>query len=453
MAAFAQLTTFQRQCFEENGYLVLKGVVSKAETERFLREAVEPAMREQGFPLFDFQPQLDPSGSTGGPIKAQDGGDHPIRGVDTRWPAFFESPVLRGALDDLHGGPESVVWDWDAGARKGVGWIHPRWPVAHDDNRWPPTNWRTLGWHTDGETHYISTRQSIVVLPVVTPISQGGGGTALIQGSHKKIANVLFTAKQTGEHLCKEAYRQVVDRLVQLTAETDIVETRGSAGDVLLMHPFLVHAGSDANYGHPVRITFNLATKFIPQHTSYPSCVRAVAACVRPSWIQMDEGHLALGPIFGLQNVATGHYLQVNGETNRVIGSYGNIKIDKNGWWRLLPYEGGTHTFRSVAAGKFLNLSAGSMADLATVHVWGDTAAAGGQDSRWHIVYEIDGTCGIKSQKSSRFLMLPPSPITLPQNPEARVFGTDLNPIPSNDPTCNSSKLPTNRWRLIPLLI
>tara|TARA_B100000989_G_C19176192_1_gene317615 strand:+ start:391 stop:537 length:147 start_codon:yes stop_codon:yes gene_type:complete len=43
----------------------------------------------------------------------------------------------------------------------------------------------------------------------------------------------------------------------------NIIETTGQAGDILIMHPHLIHSASIALEYHPIRITFNLATQTI----------------------------------------------------------------------------------------------------------------------------------------------------------------------------------------------
>ena len=192
-------------------------------------------------------------GKYGDVITAPDGGDHPIppSSADVnqhlsmsadpqpenqqfprhflpqaRWPALFQSSRLRKVLDDLHGGKGK--WRWVHGAASGVGWIHVyscplppifflsasvvssvfarfsfsllpiptcpnvrpkvRYPVVEASQEW---DWQDRRWHIDGDTGRIDTHQSVVVLPMVTPISAGGGGTALLTGSHRTVARWL----------------------------------------------------------------------------------------------------------------------------------------------------------------------------------------------------------------------------------------------------------------------
>lgn len=60
---------------------------------------------------------------------------------------------------------------------------------------WDP---ESRAWHIDGNTGRIDTCQSVVVLPMVTPIAAGGGGTAMLPGSHRSVARWLHDAGDWG---------------------------------------------------------------------------------------------------------------------------------------------------------------------------------------------------------------------------------------------------------------
>ena len=164
-------------------------------------------------------------------LRGEDGGDHaiPQDDEDSRWPALFGSARLHAVLDSLHGGRDR--WSWQHGAAHGVGWIHLRFPVV-DGLLWTPPDADSVTgrhchyhchllhhhlhlhlhlrlhspplplpqgvWHIDGDTHRLDTEQSVVVLPLVTPIRPGGGGTALLRGSHKHIGRWLASRGEAG---------------------------------------------------------------------------------------------------------------------------------------------------------------------------------------------------------------------------------------------------------------
>ena len=236
------------------GFVVLKGVVAKSEVARFRAQAVAPALRAAGRSIED---ENTWPGGDGEMVKAAtpdpNYGDWypiPLSTPDGRWPAFFDSPSLNNFLNHIHGG--AANWQWNDGAAHGCGWIHVRYPVAR-------TMTRPTGWHIDGqnEGYSLGTIRSVVCLPLVTPIEEGGGGTALAIGSHKHVAQMLSQIENG------EVNNVKVTQLASFLAKTcEIAEATGDEGDVLVMHPFLVHSASRAMRGHPVRISFNLATKW-----------------------------------------------------------------------------------------------------------------------------------------------------------------------------------------------
>ena len=227
--------------FETKGFTVLRGVVSQEEASRFLEEAVKPALAEQGLDLSTRRTW--PAGASGMRVRAVDGSDHPISGGDKRWPAFFDSDKLRRALDALHGGGEGVKWRWNAGAIDGVGWIHLRFPIKE---RWQVP---TEGWHLDETTRGLKTEASVVLLPIVTPLRGGAGGTALLRGSHLEIARAMRTAGSRGavDWGRLQAFVEGYLKPAMLCRDPNAVEeARGEPGDCLVLHPLLYHAASDA---------------------------------------------------------------------------------------------------------------------------------------------------------------------------------------------------------------
>ena len=235
-----------------HGFVVLKGVVAESEVHRFREQAVAPALARAGRSLVDANTW---PGGEGEMVKATELDDvHgdwypiPLSSPDGRWPAFFESSALNGFLNYIHGGMNN--WEWNDGARNGCGWIHLRYPVAEtiEETRSSPG-----GWHIDGQSDLSSPPfyRSVVCLPLVTPIAQGGGGTALAVGSHLEVARAL------------NARDLRVDQLAsRLARRCDVAYATGDEGDVLVMHPFLVHSASRAMRGQPVRVSFNLATRW-----------------------------------------------------------------------------------------------------------------------------------------------------------------------------------------------
>lgn len=77
------------------------------------------------------------------------------------------------------------------------------------------------------------------------------GGTALRVGSHNEVARILLETEygMKGSEVSREAIKRVEER----DGEYEIEQAIGMAGDVYLVHPFLLHArgknlGSDVEH-------------------------------------------------------------------------------------------------------------------------------------------------------------------------------------------------------------
>jgi len=210
-------------------------------------------------------------------------------------------------------------WEW---LHSNLGWIHVRFPCAvpiSSSNRKvkeakPPNEnddhkadlhvcacasaSSSRSWHVDGghfTPHHLNSReQSVIVLPMIRDVAKGGGNTMVLKRSHIYMAQKLHAADSkvkgvhththTHSHIHHDLEGKAQDRQQQNSSlggggipkeETQnandiaaiwpddmIVEMAPcGAGDVLLMHPFLVHAAGIAEIGHPMRIAFNVGVR------------------------------------------------------------------------------------------------------------------------------------------------------------------------------------------------
>lgn len=267
--------------FSTDGYCVVRGAIPRSECDRFLSEQIAPALAAHADislttpstwlgtstsllprsthrslhalpstppPLLALQNYL-PGAVIG--CRAHNG--DPIRtGAHANWPALKTSPPLTAVLDALHGG---ASWSWK---HSNIGRIHLRFPV-------PPSTAPVFHrqWHVDGnlDPHPLSTpTQSVIALPTVRDVGVGGGNTAVLRGSHTFVARALNRRTVTG------GFSRFCGAIARAWGENDVVDVAPcAAGDVVVLHPLVVHSSS-LNTGGPVRVTFNVAARWKGDH-------------------------------------------------------------------------------------------------------------------------------------------------------------------------------------------
>jgi hypothetical protein len=105
--------------------------------------------------------------------------------------------------------------------------------------------WESDGrWHVDGHwyRHYpFSSEIGAILVMFFSDVSAEMGGTAVAVGSHKCITRALVHAGTRG--LSHSELSFVVSSCMSQTSYP-MVELTGRAGDIVVMHPFLIHARS-----------------------------------------------------------------------------------------------------------------------------------------------------------------------------------------------------------------
>ncbi|MFC5531436.1 phytanoyl-CoA dioxygenase family protein [Cohnella yongneupensis] len=156
------------------------------------------------------------------------------------------------------------------------------WPVNFSlgaDKEW---NVPQEGWHWDGIhfRHFVdSPDQGLLCLCIFSEVGAKGGGTLVVEGSHKLVARFLsqhpeglesqaaidslnrqhsYLAELTGLINSTEEFNEYRVQKFMNTWHTDengfrlrVVETTASPGDIILCHPFLYHAASQNHSGVP----------------------------------------------------------------------------------------------------------------------------------------------------------------------------------------------------------
>ncbi|WP_405060285.1 phytanoyl-CoA dioxygenase family protein [Kribbella sp. NBC_01505] len=186
------------------------------------------------------------------------------RGVRRGDPESWKTPVERIACPEdgafVEAGTAGVLWEaydqligpdkwWK---REGMGGTIPiRFPHSADPG--------DAGWHieasywngTDWRANVRSRERGLLSLFLLTDVCPDDAPTLIRVGSHADAARVLAPAGDDGF-----APGESGPLIVEASADRPVVEATGSAGDVYLCHPFLVHSASWPHRGtNPRMIT------------------------------------------------------------------------------------------------------------------------------------------------------------------------------------------------------
>jgi hypothetical protein len=260
--------------FFSEGYVILKNCIPKEECERYMQNVVSPTLDKYKISLDNAatwtltttdEHKTDEECIGDVPVGVMVRGEHgsdPIHNVkEQRWKALFECSTLLSFLNYIHEGRDKWRWLHD----DNVGWIHLRFPVAKKvDNDDSAINWHIDGGHFD--LHKLnSLEQSVVVLPMMQKVNIDGGNTLVAPKSHIIVMKELYNRLPNGLH--KEELNQFANNVGM--REDTLQAAPCDAGDLLVMHPFLVHAASRNKDQNPVRVSFNMGTCWTEKKRSF----------------------------------------------------------------------------------------------------------------------------------------------------------------------------------------
>ncbi|MCA9882710.1 MAG: phytanoyl-CoA dioxygenase family protein [Anaerolineae bacterium] len=155
------------------------------------------------------------------------------------------APKAYDAICDLLGGEDRVKTP----VRWGDGYI-VNFKLGADRD-WMAPSPEAGGWHKDGDFfwHFLdSPEQGLLVIVVWRDIAPKGGGTFLACDSVKPIAEYLNENRQ-GLHPFEGGFGNFI------TECTDFREVTAKVGDVIVMHPYMLHASSQNHSGKARFIT------------------------------------------------------------------------------------------------------------------------------------------------------------------------------------------------------
>jgi Phytanoyl-CoA dioxygenase (PhyH) len=209
------LTAGQAEHFLERGFVTVRGAFDAASARQRLKDAWIRFGYDRDDPGSWAEKRIHLSSRT-----------H----VDAR--SF--APAAWRAATELAGGAQRVrlPWKWGDGfiANLGVG----------DDRPWQSPSAAVAGWHKDGDffRHFLnSPEQALLSLVLWTDMLPRGGGTFVAADSVPVVAR--FLARHPEGVLPGD-----FDYAALIGQCRDFVELTGAAGDVVLLHPYTLHATS-----------------------------------------------------------------------------------------------------------------------------------------------------------------------------------------------------------------
>jgi hypothetical protein len=184
-------------------------------------------------------------------------------GIDLSHPDAWRQPVVRGVpvgdcFREAANSPrllEAVAQLVDPDAwqtRPNLGAFVVRFPSEGDPG--------DAGWHIDSSfqaesdapwsVNYRSRERALLLLCLLSDVGPEDAPSRLLPGSHREMARLLEPA---GENGLPGAFAGQASQIPLPTPMGDEVFATGSAGDVIVCHPFLVHAASWPHRGHQPR--------------------------------------------------------------------------------------------------------------------------------------------------------------------------------------------------------
>lgn len=235
-ATYKVLTPSQVEHFLAHGYVVLPSAFSREQAQ----DAIANVWSRLGY---------DPSDPT---TWLSDR-------VNMPWHKRFDvqtfCPVAWDAICDLLGGEERVdpnAASWSDGFICNFG--SAKWDEAVKRGENPNDPKKLDNWHVDGDffVHFLDSKeQGLLVIPLYTDIPENGGGTMICPDGIGKLAKWLMDHPQGVFPLMrpvdapeKEDFDSLEWYLKTIQECGDFRQMTGKAGDVILMHPLMLHSAS-----------------------------------------------------------------------------------------------------------------------------------------------------------------------------------------------------------------
>ena len=236
MGKYRVLTEAQVQSFLDNGYLIVNDCLNTNVSSRWVDEAYD----RLGYS------KQDPSTWTKDIIWMDHKNKAPVRELAPRaWDAILDVVGGEDRLETqvMQIGPghfstiNSFIWSdaFIVNFHRGA------------DKPWQPPSANVTGWHKDGSyfRHFLDSReQALLTVVLWSDMLHQGGGTFIAPDSVRVIARYLYEHPEgvpPGDFKFQEIIKQC----------SKFVELTGKAGDLVILHPFMLHASSQNVIGIP----------------------------------------------------------------------------------------------------------------------------------------------------------------------------------------------------------
>ena len=219
--------------FVTNGFVVIKGAFSKEHAthvaEQAWRELDEVHGVDKNDPSTWARRSPGPGPAGYARLKGSDK-QHRLRSLAPR--AFQAQLDLVGGAHRFPNNGDHLTWGEGVVSNLGI----------PDDPRWQPPAARQPGWHKDGWhfRHFLnSPEQALVTVPLYTDIHPKSGGTYLAVDSIRPVARLLMDSPAGIHPDSVQGGGYLIPGLVEQCCEFG--ELIGEAGDMVLLHPYMMH--------------------------------------------------------------------------------------------------------------------------------------------------------------------------------------------------------------------
>ncbi|MDE0662274.1 MAG: hypothetical protein OXI79_21800 [Gammaproteobacteria bacterium] len=233
LANCTELTRDEAARFVEHGHVVVKAAFPKQMADFTCESAWTELQANYG------AERTDPETWNSVPTR-QDWKPGHVRtqGSGARFPLKTHAPRAFAAQADVIGGAGRLPDDGDSlfWADAAVGNLR-----VPDGPAWQPPAARQPGWHKDGYhfRHFInSPEQGLLTVPIYTDILPRSGGTFIARDSIAPVARLLAQCP-AGVHPDGTQAGYLIPGLIEQCS--DFAELTGEAGDVVLVHPYMLH--------------------------------------------------------------------------------------------------------------------------------------------------------------------------------------------------------------------